>query len=214
MNLIIVDDHIFVREGLRELIENQADLKVIGEADDGEVAVTLCREQSVDLVIMDISMPGLNGIDATRKIKMNNPETKVLILSMHAEKNIVKDALKAGANGYLLKNSAFDEIHGAIRVVVSGKTYISPHIATMLVSEFLNPSLIDPDELKILSARERQVLQFLAEGKRSKEIALEINIGVRSVEKIRGTIMDKLKLYSTAELTKYAIGHGITTIDY
>ena len=102
MNLIIADDHIFVREGLRELIENQADLHVIGEADDGEAAVRLCREQPVDIVIMDISMPGLNGIDATKKIKGDNPKIKVIILSMHAEKNIVKDALKAGANGYLL----------------------------------------------------------------------------------------------------------------
>lgn len=214
MNLIIADDHIFVREGLRELIENQADLKVIGEADDGEAAVTLCREHPVDIVIMDISMPGLNGIDATRKIKSNTPEIKVIILSMHAEKNIVKDALKAGANGYLLKNSAFDEIHGAIRVVVSGQIYISPQIATIVVSEFLNPACAGHDKAEILSDRERQVLQLLAEGKRSKEIAMEINIGVRSVEKIRGIIMDKLQLYSTAELTKYAIGHGITTIDY
>ena len=214
MNLIIADDHIFVREGLRELIENQADLHVIGEADDGEAAVRLCREQPVDIVIMDISMPGLNGIDATKKIKGDNPKIKVIILSMHAEKNIVKDALKAGANGYLLKNCAFDEIHGAIRVVVSGGTYISPHIATIVISEFINPASVDPDNAEILSDRERQVLQLLAEGKRSKEIAVEIHIGVRSVEKIRGVIMDKLKLYSTAELTKYAIGHGITTIDY
>lgn len=214
MNLIIADDHIFVREGLRELIENQLDLQVIGEADDGEAAVKLCHEQAVDLVIMDISMPGLSGIDATRKIKESHPGIKVIILSMHAEKNIVKDALKAGANGYLLKNSAFDEIHGAIRIVVSGQIYISPQIATIVVSEFLNPTSGDQGEGTGLSARERQVLQLLAEGKRSKEIAQEINIGVRSVEKIRGIIMDKLKLYSTAELTKYAIGHGITTIDY
>lgn len=213
MKLLIADDHAFVREGLRELIENQSGLEVVGEAEDGKAAVDFCRDHPVDLVIMDISMPVLNGIDATRKLNELLPEIKVIILSMHSEKNIIKDALKAGVNGYLLKSSAFREIHEAIRVVGSGQTYISPQIATMVVSEFLDSKPEHPAAPGKLTARERRVLQFIAEGKRSKDIAFELNIGVRTIEKIRSRIMEKLNLYTVAELTKYAICQGITTMD-
>nr|MBF0220765.1 response regulator transcription factor [Desulfobulbaceae bacterium] len=213
-NIVIADDHTFVRQGLRELLENQADMHVIGEAKNGKEAVELCKQNQVDVVLMDISMNGLNGIDATKLIKADKSETKIVMLSMHAEKNIVKDALKAGANGYLLKNSAFEEIHRAIRVVVAGETYISPQIATLMVSEFLGSKSSKQETIHELTDRERQVLQYIAEGKRTKEISEEIRIGVRTIEKIRSTIMEKLGLYTIAELTKFAISNGITTIDY
>ena len=213
-NIVIADDHTFVRQGLRELLENQDDMHVIGEAKNGKEAVELCKVNSIDVVLMDISMNGLNGIDATKIIKKDRPKTKIIMLSMHAEKNIVKDALKAGANGYLLKNSAFEEIHRAIRVVARGETYISPQIATLMVSEFLGSKSSKQENSHDLTDRERLVLQHIAEGKRTKEIAEDICIGVRTVEKVRSIIMEKLGLYTVAELTKYAISNGITTIDY
>jgi DNA-binding NarL/FixJ family response regulator len=212
-SVVIADDHTFVRQGLRELLENQADMNFVGEAKDGKEALELCKNNPVDIVLMDISMPGLNGIDATKQIKKIRPATKIIILSMHTEKNIVGDALKAGVDGYLLKTSAFEEIHQAIRGVISGDTYISPQIATFMVTEFRGSLSSAKDTPPELSDKERVILQHIAEGKRSKEIAEEMRIGVRTVEKYRSNLMEKLDLFTIAELTKFAISNGLTTID-
>jgi len=215
MNIVIADDHTIMREGLHELLENLPGVQVVGGAADGLEAVAFCKELSVDLVIMDISMPKCNGIDAAKKIKELCADVKVIMLSIHSEKSIIKEALKSGADGYLLKDCAFKEINDAVTTVFSGRVYISPTITTMLVTDFIAPQPAPAKEAGgiPLSARERLVLQGIAEGKRSKELAKELKTGVRTIERTRSTIMDKLDLYSVAELTKYAIKHGLTTLD-
>lgn len=210
--IIIADDHRMVREGLRSLIESQPGLSMIAEARDGLEAVGLSKKHNPDLVVMDISMPNLNGIEATRRIKEGMDKTKVIILSMHADRRYVAEALKAGADGYLLKDAAFVELSQAIRTVLQGKRFLSPAIADLLIDGYLaREDLTQPGAYNLLSAREREVLQMIAEGQATKQIAKELNLSVKTIETYRKHIMDKLDLRSVAQLTKYAIREGLTS---
>jgi DNA-binding NarL/FixJ family response regulator len=214
IRMLLADDHKILRTGLRELLERQPHIKVVAEAEDGRTAVQLCQKMSPDVVIMDISMHDLNGIEATRLIINQAPHTKVIILSMHSGQKFVANVFKAGASGYLLKDCNISEILQAIRAVVANETYLCPQIATVLRKDYLQRILqAEVPIASALSPREREVLQLMAEGKSTKEIAFSFNLSVKTVEVHRQRIMDKLNIHSIAELTKYAIREGLTSLD-
>ncbi|OGQ85467.1 MAG: DNA-binding response regulator [Deltaproteobacteria bacterium RIFOXYD12_FULL_56_24] len=210
IKVIIVDDHQMVREGLRSLLVGEKDMEVIAEAGDGWEGVRLAEKLTPDVVIMDIAMPELNGIEATRQILARTTGVRVMVLSMHSDKRFVERTLKAGASGYLLKDCAFEELVRAIRTVMAGQIYLSPGIASLVVREYLENGLDSPP---VLSAREREVLQLITEGKSTREISLLLHISIKTVETHRQQIMKKLHLRTVAELTKYAIREGLTTLD-
>jgi RNA polymerase sigma factor (sigma-70 family) len=213
VKILLADDHKIVRDGLRDLLSQQTNIQVVGEADNGRITVQTARELSPDLVIMDITMPELNGIEATRQIKTMNPDTKIIALSMHSDKRFISEIFKAGASGYLLKESAFEELIKAIRAVMRNQTYIRPQIASQMLKEYLNLTNMDNTSVfSILSPREREVLQLLAEGKSTKEIADNLNVSVKTIETHRQQIMEKLNIHNIAELTKYAIREGLTSL--
>jgi DNA-binding NarL/FixJ family response regulator len=213
MRILLVDDHKMMRDGLRAVLE-KAGLEVIGEAASGREAIRLAETLRPGVVIMDISMRELNGIDATRSIVAALPGTKVIGLSMNSDRRYVVAMFKAGAVGYLLKNSASDELIQALRAVTSDLTYVSPSIASVVVGIVTDGVQPSPQTVtKELSPREREVLQVLAEGKSSKEIANELDVAVTTVETHRRQIMDKLDLHTIAELTKYAIREGLTSLE-
>jgi DNA-binding NarL/FixJ family response regulator len=217
--ILLADDHQLIREGIRSLIEKLPGLKVVGEAGDGRTAVSLARKLAPDIVIMDISMPELNGIDAARQILDDSPRTRVVVLSMHSDKRFVAAALKAGASGYLLKDGMSAEVADAIRAVAAGQTYLSPRIAGVVVEDYVSNLPAGPATAgaaaagAVLTAREREVLQLIAEGKTTKRIAAALHASVSTVETHRRHIMEKLQLFSVAELTKYAIREGLTSPD-
>ncbi|MCJ7692994.1 MAG: response regulator transcription factor [Sedimentisphaerales bacterium] len=212
--ILLADDHKITREGLRSLIEKQSDMEVVAEAEDGHTAVHLVRKVSPDVVIMDVSMPDLNGIEATQKIVSECPNVKVIALSMHSDTLFVTKMLKSGASGYLLKDCAFEELTRAIRTVVAGKTYLSPAISDVVVDGYLHRlSETDSASSDVLTHREREVLQMLAEGNSTKQVALKLHISVKTVETHRRQMMHKLDIYSVAELTKYAIRKGLTSLE-
>ena len=212
--IVIVDDHRIVRQGLQSLIEKEKDLEVVGVADNGRRALQLACKLKPDLVLMDIGMPELNGIDATRQIIEEVPGVKVIALSMHSGKQFVEGMLRAGVVGYLLKENAFEELIKALRIVCAGKKYLSPDVTDIVLRDFLNqPVGKDVGESRDLTLREREVLQLIAEGRATKEIAERLHISVKTVESHRKNIMEKLKLHSVAELTKYAVRHGLTSIE-
>lgn len=211
MKILLVDDHKMMRDGLRAVLEREG-LQVAGEAANGHDALELAQQLKPHIVIMDISMPDLNGIDATRRLVAAMPGIKVIGLSMNADRRYVVAMFKAGAVGYLLKNAASDELLRAIQAVTSDLTYVSPSIAGHIIDGYVTPAADEP-VAKALSPREREVLQLLAEGKSSKEIATRLELAVPTVETHRRQIMDKLNLRTIAELTKYAIREGLTTIN-
>jgi len=214
IKILLADDHKLLREGLRALIEEQRNMIVIAEAEDGRSAVRLAAELSPDIIVMDISMPGLNGIDATRRIAAESPGIKVIALSMHADRNFVVEMFKAGAAGYLLKDCAFEELILAIRAVSSKKAYLSSKLSDTMIKDYVN--LFPKKKLSAfsaLTAREREVLQLLAEGKSTREVAAKLNVSTKTVETFRRLIMNKLDIHSVAELTKYAIRAGLTSLD-
>ena len=195
-------------------MEKENDLEVIGMADNGRQTLLQARKLKPDVVIMDIAMPELNGIDATRQIVDELPGVKVIALSMHSEKQFVEGMLRAGVMGYLLKESAFEELIKAIRIVCAGKKYLSSDVTDIVLRDYLNPSIgIDSEQPPDLTLREREVLQLLAEGRTTKKIAERLNISVKTVETHRKNIMIKLDLFTMAELTKYAVRHGLTSIE-
>ena len=213
VRIILAEDHRITREGLVNLLRERADMEVVGEAENGRDAVRLARELSPDLVIMDVTMPDLNGIDATRIITSGGNSTKVIALSMYSDKQFVQGMIQAGASGYLLKDCAFEELVNAIRAVIGGNTYLSPGIAGIVVQDYLNKLTHDRSSADTaLTTREREVLQLIAEGKSTKEIATRLSVSVKTVETHRRQIMEKLGIYSIAELTKYAIREGLTSI--
>jgi DNA-binding NarL/FixJ family response regulator len=214
MRILLADDHKIMREGLRTLIEKQPDMKVVAEAENGRTAVQLAQKLFPEVVVMDIGMPDLNGIEATRQILANNPKVKVIALSMHSAKRFVVEMLKAGSSGYLLKDCAFEELTLAIRTVIANKVYVSPGITDMMIKDYVyNLSKTEFSVTSILTPREREVLQLLAEGKTTKQIALSLNVSVKTIETYRQQLMHKLNLHSVAELTKYAIREGITSLE-
>ncbi|MFH1003158.1 MAG: response regulator transcription factor [Chloroflexota bacterium] len=214
VRIIIADDHKIVRDGLRALLSGQDDMEVIAEAAEGREAVRLVRELSPDLVIMDITMPDLNGIEATRQISHHAPETRVLALSMHSDRRLVLEVLRAGASGYLLKDCAFDELAYAISAVLDNQKYLSPGIASIVIEDYVRQQAASPAAIgPLLTPREREVIQLLAEGKDTKEIASRLQVSTKTVETHRARLMSKLKIHSIAELTKYAIREGLSTLE-
>ena len=214
LRILLADDHKITRQGLRSLLEQQADMEVVAEAEEGRTAVRLAKELSPDVVIMDVSMPDLNGIEATRQIVNRSPTTRVVALSMHSDTLFVSEMLKSGASGYMLKDCAFEELERAIRTVVSGKTYLSPTISGVVVDDYLHRlTKGDSGGEDVLTHREKEVLQLVAEGKSTKRIALKLHVSIKTVETHRRQIMEKLDLHSVAELTKYAIRKGYTSLE-
>jgi len=215
MRILIADDHGIVREGLRSLIEKEPDMEVIGEAKDGMEAVELARQLAPDIIIMDISMPNLNGIEATRLILSENPRIKVIVLSIHVEGRVVKEILGAGAAGYVLKTYLFEELSRALRSVLVNGYYLSPKVTNIVVGEYLDDSASMQAGDKVnLTGREREILQLIAEGKTSKQIALISHISPKTVETHRRKLLDKIEASGVAELTKYAIREGITSVEF
>jgi DNA-binding NarL/FixJ family response regulator len=210
--VLITDDHRLLREGLRSLLENRG-FEVTGEAEDGRSAVKLAKQLAPDAVIIDISLPGLNGIEATRQIHQNSPEVKVVVLSMRADSRAVLAALAAGASAYLLKEAAFEEVVIALRVVLKGQIYLSPAIAHLVVQSSVQHLSANAESVRHgISGREREILQLVAEGRSSKEMAASLFVSVKTIETHRKQIMNKLNLHSVAELTKYAIREGVTSL--
>jgi DNA-binding NarL/FixJ family response regulator len=214
VRILLADDHRIIREGLRSLLQRQSDIEVIDEAQDGITAVRLTEKLRPDIVIMDIGMPDLNGVEAARQILNRVRDVKIIALSMHSDKRFVLEMLKAGASGYLLKDCAFEELVSAIRMVSDGQIYLSQKVAGVVVNEYLQNQPASPSTAYgVLSPREREVLQLLAEGKTTKNIASSLHISTKTVETHRQQIMEKLHLRSVAELTKYAVKEGLTSLD-
>ena len=214
IRIILADDHTIVRHGLNRLLQQEEDMEVIAQAADGHSTVELTRELSPDMVIMDIGMPDLNGIDATQQIAREFPQVKVIGLSMHSGKKFVVEMLNAGASGYLLKDCALEELTTAIKTVAAGQIYLSPSITDVVIDNYIRRSETKENSaFSLLSQREREVLQLMAEGKTTKQIGLQLHISPKTVEGHRLRLMSKLNMDSVAKLTKYAIQEGLTSAE-
>lgn len=213
VKIVIADDHRLFRLGLRQVITKHGDVEVVAEAATGLEAVNAAREHAPDIVLMDISMPELNGIEAARRISTECPQTRVIILSMHADHRYVVEALKAGAKAYLLKDSAPLEVFTAIRRVLEGQRYVSSQIREKNAGYLDVIPAAEDSAFRALSAREREVLQLIAEGLSTRQIADKLNVSPKTVETHRGHIMEKLDIHTIAELTKYALREGLTSMD-
>jgi two-component system, NarL family, response regulator NreC len=211
LRIIIADDHTVVRDGLRAVLERQPDMSVIAEAADGRECVRLAEEHSPDVVVMDIAMPNMNGMEATRRIVSANPATAVVILSMHQDESYVLGALTAGAKAYILKDSARSDVIDAVRATARGQSFLTRKISRMLQEDYIHDlrSRGLSDRYELLTDREREVLQLVAEGRSNKQVASALNIGVTTVETHRGHILQKLGLHSVPELILYAVRKGI-----
>ncbi len=214
ISIILVDNHTIIRDGLRRLLEEESDIEVIGEADNGRQAVKIALEKKPDIIIMDIAMQEMNGIEATRQIKTENPNIKIIALSMHSERQIVVGFLKAGASGYLLKDAESTELVEAIRKVYLGRSYFSQQISDIVLQE-ISDIKMDTEEIggDVLTNRENEILQLIAEGNSVKRIAEILFISPKTVNSHRANIMDKLNIHNIPELTKYAINAGLTSLD-
>ena len=211
IRILLADDHTVMRNGLRLLLERQRNLTVVGEASDGRETVRLAETLSPNVVVMDIAMPNLNGIEASRQIVSANPQTAIVILSMHSDESYVIRALKAGARAYLLKDSAEGDLIAAIHAITDGKSFFSPAISRILVEDYmrqLEQKHVE-DTYELLTAREREILQLLAEGKTNKEVAAMLNLSVYTVETHRTHILQKLNIHNVPELILYAVRKGI-----
>jgi len=216
IKVVLADDHQIVRHGLRTLLAAEPDIEVVGEADNGRAVVRLVQELAPQVVIMDISMPDLNGIEATRQIVSEAAGVKVIALSMHSDGLFVLNMFKAGASGYLLKDCALEELVKAVRTVMNRKIYLSPGISDIVIKDFVigySSGDSTSSAYSILTAREREVLQLMAEGKSTSQIADSLCISVKTVEAHRKQLMNKLDIHSVAELTKYAIRQGLTSLE-
>jgi len=213
--IVLADDHAILREGIRALLEDQSDMTVVGEAADGRKAIELARDLSPDIIVMDIGMPLLNGLEATRQIKHNFPQVAVLVLTMHDNEEYVSQILAAGASGYVLKRAASSELVTAIRAVAGGQSYLSPAVTKLLIEGYIGrppaaPVRVDPFET--LTAREREVLQLVAEGHTNSQIAKLLNISLKTVKAHRSNLMQKLGLHDRGELIKLAIQRGMIEV--
>ena len=214
IRIVLADDHSIMREGLRLLIERHPDLEVVGEADNGRKAVELAHELKPDIVVMDVSMPDLNGMEATRQIAGKVEGVRVVALSMHSGREFVMDMLQAGVSGYILKESCPEELARAIRLVAAGKTCLDPEITDVAIDTAVHPEAgAEHPRVEELTSREREVLQLLAEGKTTKQIAGRLFVSTKTIDTHRRQIMKKLNLDSLPELTKYAIRAGLTSLE-
>jgi DNA-binding NarL/FixJ family response regulator len=210
---LIADDHKIMREGLKLILEKNPDIVISGEACDGSEAIRLAQEIHPDIIIMDINMPDLNGIEATRRITSEIPGARVLALSMNTDRSSLIKMLKAGAKGYLLKDCASDELMDAIKAMVRNKVYISPMLIDDMVRDYVQLSnSVDLSAFSVLTPRERDVLQKLAEGKSAKEIAFDLNLSIKTIETYKIKVQEKIGVSNLAELTKYAIREGLTSL--
>jgi two-component system, NarL family, response regulator NreC len=211
IRVLLADDHKMIRAGLRLVLEQSPDVAVVGEADDGRQAVTLAQELKPRVVVMDVGMPNLNGIEASLQIRQALPETSVVMLSMHSDEGYILRALRAGATGYILKDSAEADLVAAVRAVAEGKSFFSPKVSRILLEDYMRKlrKTGAEDSYDLLSAREREILQLVAEGQSSKEIANLLNLSVHTVETHRGNLMQKLNLRGIPELILYAVRKGI-----
>lgn len=206
IRILLADDHTILRDGIRSLIEDEPDMEVVGEAEDGITVVKLADSLRPDVILMDLAMPLLNGLEATRQIRKNNPHAKILILTMHENEEYIRQVLAAGAMGYILKDAAARELLGAIRAVNKGEVVLSPAITRLIVTDYLRWGDLSPqDSTDGLTDRERQILQLIAEGYTNKQIADILSISIKTVQAHRLNLMKKLDLHDRGELIKYAI---------
>ena len=206
IRILLADDHAVVRQGFKMILAAQPDMEIVGEAGNGREAVELAEQLHPEVVVMDVAMPELNGIEATRRLAASEPRTRVVALSMHKDSVYVREILRAGARGYLLKDSVAADLVSAVRAVASGEGYISPAVSNAVLDDYRR-HVTNPIDL--LSSREREVLQMLAEGKTNKEIAAILNLSVYTVDAHRGRIMEKLNLHSINELVRFAVRNGL-----
>jgi DNA-binding NarL/FixJ family response regulator len=214
VRILLADDHQIMREGLKALLARHSSVEVIAEAENGIETLSIARQEKPDVIIMDIAMPDINGIEVTRQLKSESADIKVIALSMHSDRRFVSEILKAGASAYVLKQAAFEDLEKAIKAVMSNRTFLSDDILESVVSDYvsgLNHS--EYDAYRQLSDRERQVLQLLAEGNSTKEIAFKLNVSVKTIETHRQNIMNKLGIRTLAGLTKFAVKEGLTSLD-
>ena len=207
IRVLLADDHAVVRAGFRMILAAQSNIEIIGEASNGREAVEMAEKSQPDVVVMDVTMPELNGIEATRRLAQSTPRARILALSMHKDSVYVREILKAGARGYLLKDALDKDLVAAVEAVSRGEGYLSPAVADAVLSDY-RKHVTDP--LDLLSTREREVLQMIAEGKTNKEIATVLKLSVYTVDAHRGRIMEKLNLHSTSELVRFAMRNGLT----
>lgn len=213
IKIILADDHNVMREGLRLVLDRESDLEILAEADNGRAAVSAAKKLGPDLVVMDVSMPDLNGMEATRQIVAENPDIKILALSMYSDKRFVEGMFKAGVSGYILKNCIARELVSAIRFVAKGEIYISPKIAgTIIHGYLLSLGEKNGSNEELLTIREREILQLISEGRNSRNIAETLHVSPKTVDAHRRNIMEKIDAHSIAELTKYAIREGLTSL--
>lgn len=214
IRVLLADDHALVLAGIRALVEELGDTEIVAEASNGREAVALTKQHLPDLVIMDISMKELNGIEATAQIMADVPSTRVLILSMHTTEDFVRRALKAGASGYLVKDSAPLDLKMAIAAILRDELYLSPRISRHVISGFLHGQPHqDESSMDALTARQREILQMIAEGKSTKEIAFQLNVSVKTVETHRAALMERLDIHDIAGLVLYAVRQGLISVD-
>jgi two-component system response regulator NreC len=206
IRILLADDHAVVRQGFKMILAAQPDMEIVGEAANGREAVELAEQLRPDVVVMDVSMPELNGIEATRRLASSVPHARVVALSMHKDSVYVREILRAGARGYLLKDSGAADLVAAIRAVASGESYLSPAVANAVLDDYRRHAT---NPIDLLTSREREVLQMLAEGKTNKEIAGVLNLSVYTVDAHRGRIMEKLNLHSIGELVRFAVRNGL-----
>ena len=212
IRIILADDHTLVRAGINSLLKQIPYIKVIAEADNGRKALQLARELEPDIVLMDIAMKEMNGLESTSRLTKKHPKTKVIILSMYANEDYVLKAFSVGASGYLLKDAAASELETAIKEVSLGKTYISPSISKHLVNAYKNPTNLKEKLYEKLTPRQREVLQLIAEGKSTKEIAFTLNLSVKTVETHRAQLMERLEIYDIPGLVRHAISKGLIEV--
>lgn len=213
IRILLADDHTILRDGIRALLEDQDDIEVIGEAEDGQSAVKMTAQLTPDIVIMDIAMPLLNGLEATHQIKRDSPQVKVLILTMHENEEYIRQVLAAGALGYVLKDAAARDLLGAIRSVYNGEAVLSPAITRLVIEDYLRWGDIRPENTSNgLTSREREVLQLIAEGYTNKEIAEILCLSVKTIQSHRTNLMNKLDLHDRGDLIKYAIQKKIIEV--
>ncbi|PYO40044.1 MAG: DNA-binding response regulator [Gemmatimonadetes bacterium] len=213
IRVLLADDHALFRSGLRALLKGFPDMMVVAEASNGHEALRLAKEQRPDVVLMDISMPDLNGLDAAAQIVRETPDVRVLVLSMHADEAYINRALKAGATGYLLKTASGPELELAIRAVARGDAYLGPRVAKHVIPDYLTRGVEAPDAVERLTLRQREILQLIAEGSTSKQIAQRLGLSVKTVERHRADLMKRLGIHDIAGLVRWAIAHGLVPFE-